>query len=157
MARQRAKHVGLARIHYQWNDLVLRNGMHSRVSNWRAVGKCGYAGRLWHSAGRVQLAQGNAAAAFTTLAEAEQFVQQHHFDHQMGAITAVRIQIHLQQGNLAAAARLAKSQDIPLSQARVKQAQGDPSAALAALEPVRQQAKQTNGPTCGSRCWFCKR
>ncbi|MCO5189910.1 MAG: LuxR C-terminal-related transcriptional regulator [Anaerolineae bacterium] len=134
--------VGLARIHYQWNDLgaaerYAQQGLElaRQLENVDTPATCGIL------LARVQLAQGNAAAAFTTLAEAEQFVQQKHFDHQMGAITAVRIQIHLQQGNLAAAARLAESQDIPLSQARVKQAQGDPSAALAALEPVRQQAE----------------
>ncbi|MCO5185551.1 MAG: LuxR C-terminal-related transcriptional regulator [Anaerolineae bacterium] len=134
--------VGLARIHYQWNDLgaaerYAQQGLElaRQLENVDTPATCGIL------LARVQLAQGNAAAAFTTLAEAEQFVQQKHFDHQMGAITAVRIQIHLQQGNLAAAARLAKSQDIPLSEARVKQAQGDPSAALAALEPMRQQAE----------------
>ncbi len=134
--------VGLARIHYQWNDLgaaerYAQQGLElaRQLENVDTPATCGIL------LARVQLAQGNAAAAFTTLAEAEQFVQQKHFDHQMGAITAVRIQIHLQQGNLAAAARLAESQDIPLSQARVKQAQGDPSAALAALEPMRQQAE----------------
>jgi LuxR family maltose regulon positive regulatory protein len=45
----------------------------------------------------------------------------------------------LHQGNLTEAARLAQSHDLPLSQARVHLAQGDPSAALAVLEPLRQQ------------------
>ncbi len=68
-------------------------------------------------------------------------MQQYHFDHWLGEITAVRIQIHLHQGNLAAAAELAESQDLPLSQARVNLAQDDPEAAVAKLEPVRQQAE----------------
>jgi LuxR family transcriptional regulator, maltose regulon positive regulatory protein len=47
----------------------------------------------------------------------------------------------LHQGNLAAAARLAQAHELPISQARVHLAQGDPSAALAVLEPLRQQAE----------------
>ena len=47
---------------------------------------------------RVKLAQGDAAGALATLAEAEQFVQQHHFDHWVGEITAVRIQTYLAPG-----------------------------------------------------------
>jgi LuxR family maltose regulon positive regulatory protein len=90
---------------------------------------------------RVKLAQGEAAGALTMLAEAEQFVQQYHFDQWIGEITAVRIQTYLNQGNLAAAAQLAETHDLPLSQARVHLAQGHPDAALAVLEPVRQQAE----------------
>jgi ATP/maltotriose-dependent transcriptional regulator MalT len=45
----------------------------------------------------------------------------------------------LKQGDLAAAAHLAERQQFPTGQARVLLAQGDPSAALAVLEPLRQQ------------------
>jgi len=45
----------------------------------------------------------------------------------------------LRQGDLAAAAHLAQTHDLPFSQARVLLAQGDPSAALALLSPLRQQ------------------
>ncbi len=103
---------------------------------------------IWHlvtaslglGVARVKLAQGDAAGALTTLAEAEQFVQQRHFEHWVGEITAVRSQIFLQQGNLAAA-QLAETQPLSLSQARVKLAQGDPVAALSILEPACQQAE----------------
>jgi len=47
----------------------------------------------------------------------------------------------LRQGHLAAAARLAQTHDLPISQARVHLAQRDPSAALAVLEQLRQQAE----------------
>jgi len=137
--------VGLARIHYQWNDLTAAEqygqqglALARQLENVDTPATCGIL------LARVQLAQGEVAAAFTTLAEAEQFAQQKHFDHQLGAITAVRIQIHLQQGNLAAAAQLAKSYDLPLSQARVKLAQGEPATALALLAPLRQQAAANN-------------
>ena len=47
----------------------------------------------------------------------------------------------LRQGNLAAAAHLAQTHNLPISQARVHLAQGDPSAALAVLESFRQQVE----------------
>jgi LuxR family maltose regulon positive regulatory protein len=47
----------------------------------------------------------------------------------------------LRQGNLAAAAQVAQTHKLPLSLARVYLAQADPSAALAALEPFRQQVE----------------
>jgi LuxR family maltose regulon positive regulatory protein len=47
--------------------------------------------------------------------------------------------ILLRQGDIAAAAHLAKAHELPLSQARVLLAQGDPSAALSMLEPFRQE------------------
>jgi LuxR family maltose regulon positive regulatory protein len=46
----------------------------------------------------------------------------------------------LRQGNLAAAAHLAQTHQLPISQARVHLAQGDPPTALAVLEPLRRQA-----------------
>ncbi|MCB8943071.1 MAG: LuxR family transcriptional regulator [Ardenticatenaceae bacterium] len=134
--------VGLARIHYQWNDLSAAEqygqqglALARQLENVDTPATCGIL------LARVQLAQGDAAAALATLAEAEQFVQQKHFEHQLGGITAVRTQIHRQQGNLPAAAQLAVAHDLPLSQARVKLAQWEPAAALALLEPVRQQAE----------------
>jgi LuxR family maltose regulon positive regulatory protein len=50
------------------------------------------------------------------------------------------------QGNLDAAARLAETHDLPISQARVHLAKGDSSAALALLEPVRHQAAAKGWP-----------
>ena len=47
----------------------------------------------------------------------------------------------LHQGHLAAAAQLAQTHELPISQARVHLAQGDPATALALLEPLRQQAE----------------
>jgi LuxR family transcriptional regulator, maltose regulon positive regulatory protein len=134
--------VGLARIHYQWNDLEAAErygqqglALAQPLENVDTPAACGIL------LARVKLAQGNAAGALTTLDEAEQFVQQHHFEHWLGEITAVRIQTHLHQGNLTAAVPLAESLDNPLSLARIHLAQDEPAAAFAQLELVRQQAK----------------
>lgn len=134
--------VGLARIHYQWNDLETaeqygRQGLElvQKLENVDTPAACGVL------LARVKLAQGDTAGALAMLAEADQFVQQHHFTHWVGAVTAVRIQTFLHQGNLTAAAQLANNHDLPVSQARVHLAQNDPNAALALLEPVRRQAE----------------
>lgn len=134
--------VGLARIHYQWNDLEAAEqygqqglALARQLENVDTPAACGVL------LARVKLAQGDVAGALATLAEADQFVRQHHFEHWVGAVTAVRIQTLLHQGNLAAAAELAESQNLPLSQARIHLAQDDPDAALVKLEPVRQQAE----------------
>ena len=134
--------VGLGRIHYQWNDLdaAERYGQQGlelarRLENVDTPASAGIVLAC------VQLARGDTAGAVATMAEVEQFVQQHHFSHWDGEITGVRIQTYLQQGNLAEAARLAATDGPPLSRARVYLAQGDPAAALAVLEPVRQQAE----------------
>jgi LuxR family transcriptional regulator, maltose regulon positive regulatory protein len=89
--------MGLARIHYQWNDLAAAErygqqglALAQQLENVDTPAACGVL------LARVQLAQGDAAAALTTLAEAEQFVQQYHFSHQMGAITAALIDQHIQ-------------------------------------------------------------
>ena len=59
----------------------------------------------------------------------------------MPEVAAAQVLTLLRQGNLAAAAHLAQTHDLPISQARVHLAQGDPSAALAVLEPLRQQVE----------------
>ncbi len=134
--------VGLARIHYQWNDLETAEryalqglALARQLQNVDTPAACGVL------LARVKLAYGDAVEALAMLAEADQFVQQHHFGHWAGEITAVRIQALLHQGALAAAAQMARAQDLPISQARVHLAQDAPAAALAVLEPVRQQAE----------------
>src|SRR6266545_6082026 len=51
---------------------------------------------------------------------------------------AAQVLTLLRQGNRAAA-NLAETHELPISRARVQLAQGNPSAALAVLEPLRQQ------------------
>jgi LuxR family maltose regulon positive regulatory protein len=56
-------------------------------------------------------------------------------------VVAAQVLTLLHQDNLAGAADLAEKHELPISQARVHLARGDTSAALAALEPLRQQAE----------------
>ena len=134
-------YLGLARIFYEWNDLdaAEQHGQQSlqlarqydRVIDRFIICEVFLA--------RLKLARGDVAGAAAMLAETEQSVRQHNFVHRMPEVAAAQVLVLLRQGNLAAAAHLAQTHELPISQARVHLAQGDPSAALAVLEPLRQQ------------------
>ncbi len=135
-------YLGLARVCYQWNDLdaAEQHGQQSfqlamQMEHVDTPAACGV-----FLAG-LKLVQGDVASTTALLAKAEQFVRQHNFVHWMPEVAAVQVLTLLHQGNLAAAAHLAQTHDLPISQARVHLAQGDPSAALARLLPLRQQAE----------------
>jgi LuxR family transcriptional regulator, maltose regulon positive regulatory protein len=136
-------YLGLARIHYQWNDLdaAQQYGQQSlplarQIENTDRFVAC----ELFLA--RLKLAQGDVAAAAALAARAGQSARQHNFVQQMPEVTAVQLLVMLHQGNLAAAARLAQTHDLlPLSQARVHLAQADPAAALALLEPWQRQVE----------------
>ncbi|MCB8921157.1 MAG: LuxR family transcriptional regulator [Ardenticatenaceae bacterium] len=132
--------VGLGRIHYEWDDLETTEQYgRQALALARQLDNVDTPAACHVLLARVKLAQGDAAGALAVLAEADQFVQQHHFEHWVAEITAVRIQTLLRQGNLTEAAQLAETHDLPISQARVRLAQGNPAAALALLEPHRHQ------------------
>jgi LuxR family maltose regulon positive regulatory protein len=59
----------------------------------------------------------------------------------MAEVAAAQVLTLLHQGKLAAAAQLAQTHELPISQARVHLAQGHPATALAVLEPLRRQAE----------------
>jgi LuxR family maltose regulon positive regulatory protein len=138
-------HLGLARIYYEWNDLdaAHRHGQQSiqlarQEENTDRFVSC----KVFLA--RLKLAQGAVVGAAAMLAEADQSVRQHNFVYRMAEVVAAQVRTLLHQGNLEAAAHLAETHDLPISQARVHLAQGDSSAALAALEPWRQQVEAKN-------------
>jgi LuxR family maltose regulon positive regulatory protein len=139
-------HLGLARIHYEWNDLEAaeRHGQQclqlTRLYD-RALDRYIF-GQVFLA--RLQLAQGDVAGAAALLAEAEQSVRQNNFVKRMPLVAAAQVLTLLRQGNLAAAAHLAQTHDLPICRARVLLAQGDASAALAALAAYREQVEAKN-------------
>ena len=134
-------HLGLARIFYEWNDLdaAERYGQQSlqlarqfdRVIDRFIISEVFLA--------RLKLARGDVASATAMLAETDQSVRQHNFVFRMPEVAAAQVLTLLRQGDLAAAAHLAQTHDLPISRARVFLAQGDTSEALAVLAPYRQQ------------------
>ena len=133
-------YLGLARICYQWNDLdaAYQHGQQC-LQLTRQMESVDTFASYGVFLARLKLAQSDADGAAAVLAETEVFVRQHHFAHLLPVVAAAQVLTLLQQGNLAAAALLAETYDLPISQARVHLAQGDPTAALPLLEALRQQ------------------
>jgi LuxR family maltose regulon positive regulatory protein len=133
-------YLGLARIFYQWNDLDAAQ-QHAQQSIQLAQQFENTDRFVPHKVflARLKLAQGDAAGAAAILAKADQFVRQHNFVHRIPKVAAAQVRQLLHQGNLAAAADLAQTHKLPVSQARVHLARGDTGEALALLEPWRQQ------------------
>ncbi len=134
-------HLGLARIFYEWNDLEAAE-RHGQQGFQLA--------RLFDSVidryvlsevflARLKFARGDVAGAAAMLEESEKSVRENNFVHRAPEVAAAQVLVLLRQGDLAAAAHLAQTHDLPISRARVLLAQGDTSEALAVLAPYRQQ------------------
>jgi LuxR family maltose regulon positive regulatory protein len=135
-------HLGLARICYEWNDLSAaeQHGQQS-IQLARLIDNTDRVVASEVFLARLKLAQGDVAGAAALVARAGQSAHQHHFVHRIPDVAAAQVLILLRQDNLEAAAHLARTHNLPISQARVHLAQGDPPAALAVLVPVRRQAE----------------
>ena len=135
-------YLGLARLHYQWDVLdraeeYAQRGLElgKQIENVDTPVACGAL------LAQIQLARGDLNGATSILVETEQFAQQHNFLNQMPLIIAEKVRILLRQGNVPAAAHLAKTYDLPISQARIYLAQEDYPAALTVLAAVRHHAE----------------
>lgn len=140
-------HLGLARIYYEWNELnaAERHGQQSlqlarQIASVDTYALC----ELFFA--RLKLAQGDTAGAAAHLAKADPFIREHNFVSRMPDITSAQVLMLLHQGNLAAAAQLAHSQELAISQARVHLAQSAAPAALAVLEQLRQRTEMISAP-----------
>jgi LuxR family maltose regulon positive regulatory protein len=136
--------IGMARICYEWNDLDAaeqygQQSLQLARQYDRAVDRFVICEVFL---ARLRLARRDVAGAAAMLAETEQTVRENSFVHRMPEVAAAHVLTLLQQGNLAGAAHLAQTHDLPLTRARVHLAQGDPSAALAVLEPYRRRVEE---------------
>ena len=133
-------HLGLARVHYQWNDLdAARQHGEQSLQLARQIANTDRPVAWEVLLARLALARGDADGAAAILAEADRDARQHDFVLQVPEIAAARVVTLLRQGDVAAAAHVAQSHELPLSEARVRLAQGDPTRALAVLEPYRRR------------------
>jgi LuxR family transcriptional regulator, maltose regulon positive regulatory protein len=135
-------HLGLARICYEWNDLDAAR-RHAQQGS-RLARQMEIADRVVGCSvvlARLKLAQGDGPGAEVVLAEAAQLARQHNFVERIPEVAAAQVLALLHGGNVAAADRLARAHDLPVSRARTHLARGDPAAALAVLGPWRQQVE----------------
>ncbi len=138
--------LGLACINYQWNDLntAQQYGLQCAqlTQQMESIDTSAMYGVFL---ARLRLAQGDFQEAATALDEAENFARQHNFLFRIPEVAAARVLVLLrqepllQQDNLTTAADLAGQYELPISQARVLLAQGEPTAVLAVLGPLRRQ------------------
>jgi LuxR family maltose regulon positive regulatory protein len=135
-------HLGLARIYYEWNDLdaAEQHGQQC-LQLTRQIESVDTFVSYGVFLARLRLAQGDVLGAVAILDEAEAFLRQHNFVFRMPDVAAAQVLTMLRQGHLAAAARLAETHELPVSQARVHLAGGESSAALAVLEPWRRHVE----------------
>ncbi len=135
------EHIGLARIYYEWNELDTaeqhaQQGLQQARLYDRTIDRFIVCEVLL---ARLKLARGDVAGAVAMLAETEQSVHQNNFVQRLPEVAAAHVLMLLRQGDVAAAARLVQTHDLPISQARVFLARGDAPKALALLSPLRRQ------------------
>ncbi len=137
-------HLCLAKIAYEWNGLEAAQQHAEECLQVARPYKAHYdifvACQVFLA--HLKIAQGDIVGAEEILAQADQSASQHNFVAQIPEIAMTRVLMLLQQGNLEEATHLAEKHEIPISQARVHIAQKNPSAAIALLEPIRQQAEE---------------
>ena len=134
-------HLGLARIFYEWNDLVAaeKHGQQALQLARQFDRVIDRFIRCEVFLARLKLAQGDVIGAAVMLAETEQSVRQNNFVHRMPEVAAAQVLVLLRQGDFREADHLAQKYDLSLSQARVHLAQGNPSASLEVLESYSQR------------------
>jgi LuxR family transcriptional regulator, maltose regulon positive regulatory protein len=137
-------HLGLARICYEWNDLEAaeRHGQQSLelARQYESVIDRSVVCEVFLA--RLKLAQGDVDGAAALLAQTDRFARQNNFVYRLPEIAAAQVPVLLRQGKLAEADHLAQTHKLPSSQARVLLAQGNPTAALAALDSLRREAEE---------------
>ena len=141
-------YLGLARIHYEWNDLDAAE-QYGEKSLQLARQYDQVVERLVVSEvflARLKLARRDATGAMDKVLQAEQTSRLKNFTYRLPDIAYTRARIQLYQGNMDEAAQLVRQNDMPLMQARVLIAQGNPSEALSLVEPQRQQAEANRLP-----------
>ncbi|WP_189009599.1 LuxR C-terminal-related transcriptional regulator [Paenibacillus marchantiophytorum] len=135
-------HLGLARIFYEWDDLEAaeRHGQQNvLMARQFADTDRVIAGEVFLA--RLMLTQGKVSGAAALLTKADHLARQHNYGNQMPIIADLQVLVHLQQGNLAAAAHLAEKNGLTISQARVHLAKGNTTLALRLLESKQSELK----------------
>lgn len=135
-------HLGLARLHYAWNDLAVaeehaRQSLHlaRQLENTDRFLACEV------MLARLLMARGEVAAAWVRLVATAQAAQRPHLIRMLPEIAAAQVDVLLRQSKVEAAAHLAQRHALPFCQVRVHLAAGDAASALALLDSLRTDAE----------------
>lgn len=136
-------HLGLARIHYQWNDLATAEQHAQQSLQLARQYEQGIdrfiMGELMLA--QLKLARNDHVGAQRLLDQTEQLARQQHFSQRFGDISYWRIQLLLGQAKFSAANQLATEHQLLICQAQIALAQAQPATAIALLEPLQHQAQ----------------
>jgi LuxR family maltose regulon positive regulatory protein len=149
-------YVGLAKVHYEWNNLdralqCARKGIElTELGGFTSVLLRGYARLV-----EVCLARGDMVAASQALEKAERLVQRHHYPALASALASLRVRSWLMRGNVTAASSWLQdhrpsignlfdfAQELEqLAVARVLLALNQPARALALLRRLQDVAEE---------------
>jgi LuxR family maltose regulon positive regulatory protein len=135
-------HLGLARVHYEWNELdaAVQHGEQSLrlARQYDTVIDRFIVCEVFLA--QVKLARGDAAGADKMLANAYQVARQKQFVQRIPEVAAAHVPVLLRLGRQADALRLAQTHALSLSEALVYLAMGDAMAALPLLDAGREKA-----------------
>ncbi len=138
-------HLGLARISYEWNDLDAALQHAQQAAELVGQIECYSPAEPDVLLARLRLARGDAPGAAAILERAAESARRQGFDGQAPDMIAARVLVLLRRGKTKAAAHLAEEHGLPAAIARVRLAQGNPSAAIALLNPLLAQM-ESGGP-----------
>lgn len=137
-------YLGLARILTEWNDLdaAEQHGLQSLTlaRQYESIIDRFIVCELVLA--RVKRARGDLAGASVILAQADQAARRQNFVYRIPEVAAEQVLLLLERGEVTAAAHLSEEHNLPATRARVLVAQGDPSAALALLEPMVSETEK---------------
>jgi LuxR family transcriptional regulator, maltose regulon positive regulatory protein len=134
-------HLGLARIHFEWNDLDAAES-HARQSSRLAQPTESGAGLSADAmVARVLQVRQRFDDAGSLLAEAAVAARTRKFSSRLAEITSLQALALVHQGRPEAALELAQRHDLPLATARALQAQGEAGLALPIVEAYRRQVE----------------
>jgi LuxR family transcriptional regulator, maltose regulon positive regulatory protein len=117
-------HLGLARIHYQWNDLVAAVMHAEKSSSLAALLECDSALGADALRAQILLSRGEADAALTLLTQASTAAQTRNEQGGRRCIAEAQVQALLQTGEVIAAGQVAQALALPLAHAWVLLARG---------------------------------
>lgn len=131
-------HVGLARIHCEWNELDLAEEHGKRsVHLARQLEIASFVSSEVFLA-QLSLARSDISSATSILDRTERDVHELNFPFRLPQIAAAQASTLLRSGAIEAAEQLAGLYDLPLVQARVHLDRAEPARALATLDSRRQ-------------------
>jgi LuxR family transcriptional regulator, maltose regulon positive regulatory protein len=144
-------HAPLGILHYEANDLdQARRHLEIGISLCRQLGMMHLSLTGQRTLAKLQFAEGEVQAAFATLADAQQRAARLGNVRAERAIIAVTADLHLRQGNVAAAANLLESSTAPqvlreherLTRIRLLLAQNQPDAAQRLLQELKPSVER---------------